>query len=74
MARKVSTTTGVGVAAVTAADKAVPLSESFESVAQAQGRTAAIQYLKEKGVTWKECEHQGINWMRACMAASKAFM
>jgi hypothetical protein len=72
--RRKNPATGVGVAAVTANDRAMPLSESFQSIKQAQGRAAAIQYLKETGVTWKEDKHEGINWMRASMAANKAFM
>ena len=74
MARKKSTVAGTEVADVTADDKAIPMSEAFNSINQAQGHTAAIQYLKDMGVTWKECEHNGINWMRACMAANKAAM
>lgn len=35
-------------------------------------RTKAIQYLKDNGISWKETDNEGINWMRACMAASRA--
>lgn len=35
-------------------------------------RTKAIQYLKDSGISWKETDNEGINWMRACMAASRA--
>lgn len=35
-------------------------------------RPKALQYLKDNGVSWKETDNEGINWMRACMAASRA--
>ena len=35
-------------------------------------RPKAMQYLKDNGITWKESDKDGINWMRACMAATKA--
>lgn len=35
-------------------------------------RPKALQYLKDKGITWKETDNEGINWMRACMSASRA--
>lgn len=35
-------------------------------------RGEATKYLKDMGVTWKENDNAGINWMRACMAATKA--
>lgn len=35
-------------------------------------RTKSIQYLKDSGISWKETDNEGINWMRACMAASRA--
>ncbi len=34
-------------------------------------RTAALDYLKESGITWKEHEHKGVNWMRAMVAAKE---
>lgn len=34
-------------------------------------RTAALDYLKESGIAWKEHEQKGINWMRAMMAAKE---
>lgn len=48
------------------------IKESFESIERTQGRDAAMKHLKDNGVTWKENDHAGINWMRAKMAASKA--
>lgn len=74
MARKKTADKAVDVAVVVTGGEVTLPSESFQSIKQAQGRTAAMQYLKDKGVTWKEDEHEGINWMRACMAASKASM
>jgi len=71
MARRKNPAADIGCAAVTAADKPFLLSKSFESVKQAQGRAAAIQYLKNEGVTWREDKHEGINWMRACMAVKQ---
>ena len=35
-------------------------------------RPKALQYLKDNGISWKETDNEGINWMRACMAASRA--
>lgn len=35
-------------------------------------KAAAIKYLKDHGITWKENPHEGVNWMRASMAAKKA--
>lgn len=35
-------------------------------------KVAAIKYLKDHGITWNENPHEGVNWMRASMAAKKA--
>ena len=58
-----------GGQAIKGADGVAP--NTFKSIEQSQGRAAAIQHLKDHGITWKEDAHEGINWMRACMAANK---
>lgn len=36
-----------------------------------KSRTDLMDEFKAQGVTWKESEHEGINWMRATMAMNK---
>lgn len=32
-----------------------------------------MEKVKSQGITWKENDHEGINWMRCCMAMNKHF-
>ena len=32
-----------------------------------------MEKAKAQGITWKENDHEGINWMRCCMAMNKHF-
>ena len=34
-------------------------------------RNSLIEFAKKNGVTWKESDHEGVNWMRASMAIQK---
>lgn len=36
-------------------------------------RNAFMDKVKAQGISWKEDEHAGINWMRCCMAMNKHF-
>ena len=42
----------------------------FEKLKGDRGK--AMQYLKDCGITWQEHSHDGVNWMRASMAAKDA--
>ena len=37
-------------------------------VASGKSKDDIMKLAKESGITWKEHDHSGINWMRACMA------
>lgn len=49
--------------------KAFDFSE-FENLKSDRGE--AMKYLKDCGITWQEHSHDGVNWMRASMAAKQA--
>lgn len=36
-------------------------------------KKAFMEKVKASGITWKENDHEGINWMRCCMALNKHF-
>lgn len=47
--------------------------QEFMRMAYAQNdKAAAIAYLEKQGVTWKKSPIEGVNWMRAAMAAKSA--
>lgn len=47
--------------------------QEFMRMAYAQNdKVAAIAYLEKQGVTWKKSPIDGVNWMRAAMAAKSA--
>ena len=43
-------------------------------VSSGKSKQDCISEFKAAGATWKESDHEGINWMRACMAMNKQLM
>lgn len=41
-------------------------------LASGKSRNDIIELAKKSGISWKENGHEGINWMRCCMALTKA--
>ena len=44
-----------------------------EATKNVTDRNAFMEKAKAQGITWKENDHAGINWMRCCMAMNKHF-
>ena len=40
-------------------------------LASGKSRNDIIELAKKSGISWKENGHEGINWMRCCMALTK---
>lgn len=46
-------------------------SKKSKKLVEKLGKDETLEAMKAKGITWKESEHKGINWMRAMQALGK---
>lgn len=44
-----------------------------EIIKEVSDKKSFMEKVKAQGITWKENDHEGINWMRCCMAMNKHF-
>jgi hypothetical protein len=42
--------------------------QHFEVLRNCNSRTHLLEHAKENGISWKQADHEGVNWLRACSA------